>query len=281
MKYCMNCGAELPDEALFCRICGAKQENIRPEEIKAGPQAFPAGMESEIIEVDSTEDGGEASKKGGRRKARTVDGTDPYVSKNVVLCTDGTYRWVYEMSLYKDLSIFWLVMKIFVCIILGMGVLFFIIELFGDHNYRFVFEMVGIMMGIFVVLGILGYLLYAAMNGGKFCVLYTMDDKGILVEQQAKQAKKAEIIADLLVLAGALTGNLTTVGMGLSSARRTSMYSAFKGTKKLKAVPKKDLIKMDAPMDHNRIWCEDDEDFNFVWNYIKSRCEGAEITEKF
>ncbi len=131
------------------------------------------------------------------------------------------------------------------------------------------------------MLSVLGYLLYAAVMGGKFCVLYTMDDKGILMEQQAKQAKKADILADLLVLAGALVGNVTTVGMGLSSARRTSMYSTFKGMKKLTAAAKKDLIKMDAPMDHNRIWCEDDEDYNFVWNYIKSRCEGAKIIEKF
>ena len=185
------------------------------------------------------------------------------------------------MSLLKDWSIFWLVMKVFIGVILGMGVIGFIIELFGDHEYRFIFEMMGIMIGIFAVLGILGYLLYAAIMGGKFCVLYTMDDAGILMEQQAKQAKKAEIIADLLVLAGALSGNVTTVCMGLSSARRTSMYSTFKGTKKLTAMPKKEVIKMDAPMDHNRIWCEDDDDYNFVWNYIKSRCEGAEIIEKF
>ena len=277
MKYCIKCGAELPDDAIFCRVCGAKQEDVLPEDIKAGPQAFPVDSEGDIVEVESKE----ASRKKGSRKTRTVDGKDPYVSKNVVLCTDGKYRWVYEMSLLKDWSIFWLVMKVFIGVILGMGVIGFIIELFGDHEYRFIFEMMGIMIGIFAVLGILGYLLYAAIMGGKFCVLYTMDDAGILMEQQAKQAKKAEIIADLLVLAGALSGNVTTVGMGLSSARRTSMYSTFKGTKKLTAMPKKEVIKMDAPMDHNRIWCEDDDDYNFVWNYIKSRCEGAEIIEKF
>ena len=281
MKYCTKCGAQLPDDAIFCRICGSKQEAVSPEDIKAGPQAFPVGSEGEIVEIDSAKDGVEASKKKGSRKVRTVDGKDPYVSKNVVLCTDGKYRWVYEMSLLKDFSVFWMVLKIFVGIIIAFGVIAFIIELFGDHNYRFVFEAVGIMLAIFTVLSVLGYLLYAAVMGGKFCVLYTMDDKGILMEQQAKQAKKAEIIADLLVLAGALSGRVTTVGMGLSSARRTSMYSTFKGTKKLTAAAKKDLIKMDAPLDHNRIWCEDDEDYNFVWNYIKSRCEGAKIIEKF
>lgn len=31
MKYCINCGAELPDEAVFCKECGSKSE---PLEIK-------------------------------------------------------------------------------------------------------------------------------------------------------------------------------------------------------------------------------------------------------
>ena len=82
-----------------------------------------------------------------------------------------------------------------------------------------------------------------------------------------------------LPLAGALSGNVTTVGIGLSSARKTSMYTSFEGTKKLKAVAGKGLIKLDAPLSHDRTYCEQ-EDFNFVWNYIKSRCEGAQITEK-
>ena len=279
MKLCHNCGKELADDALFCSSCGAKQATS-PEDLKDGPQAYPLNSESEIIEIEPAKDGAESSNKKGSRKARTVDGKDPYVSKNVVLCTDGKYRWVYEMNLYKDLSILWLVAKVIGGVILGLGFVFFLVELFGDHNYSFVLEMIGIMFGIFFVLIILGYLLYAAMNGGKYCVVFTMDDKGILHEQQAKQAKKAELVADLLVLAGALTGNLTSVGMGLTSARRTSMYTSFEGTKKLIGYAKKGKIKISAALDHNQIYCEE-EDFNFVWNYIKSRCTGAEILEKF
>ena len=278
MKKCYNCGKELEDDAVFCSSCGAKQAETA-DDLKDGPQAYPDDQGTDIIEIDSSADGGEASTKKGSRRAKTVDGKDPFVSKNVVLCTDGKYRWVYELNLYRDLSIFWLILKIFGGIILGMGVIFFLVELFGDHNYGFVLEMVGIMLGIFVVLSILGYLIYAAMNGGKYCVVFTMDDKGILHEQQAKQAKKAELVADLLVLAGALTGNLTQVGIGLSSARRTSMYTSFEGTKKLICNAKRGRIKINAALDHNQVYCED-ADFNFVWNYIKSRCTGAEIEEK-
>ncbi len=42
------------------------------------------------------------------------------VSENIVLCADGKYRWTYELSLWKDASIFLLVWKILFFVILGI-----------------------------------------------------------------------------------------------------------------------------------------------------------------
>ena len=286
MKKCYNCGKELPDDAEFCLSCGARQteDGSIP---KDGPDAVPDEIEDEVIDVTNAgetvpEVPGGANRKKARREEPpvNVDADDPHASRNVVLCKDGKYRWVCEVNLFREFWVLGTIYKIFGGIIVAMCAIFFIIELFDSHNYMFVLQMFGILCGIFLVLGILGYVIYAAIMGGKYCVVYTMDDKGILSEQQPKQAKKANIIADLLVLAGALSGNVTTVGIGLSSARKTSMYSSFEGTKKLTGVAGKGLIKMDARLSHDRAYCEQ-EDFNFVWNYVKSRCEGAQITEKF
>ena len=204
---------------------------------------------------------------------------NPFVSRNVVLCTDGKYRWVYEMKLLKDFWVLGTILKIFGGIIGAGAVIFLLVELFGSHDYLGVLKMVGIMSAILLSLSVIGYLVYAAIMGGTYCVVYTMDDKGILQEQQVKQARKAELLADILTLAGALSGNLTTTGMGLSSARRTSMYSNFEGTKKVTGIWKKGLTRLDAPLSHDRIYCERD-DFEFVWDYIKSRCVGAKVIEK-
>lgn len=204
---------------------------------------------------------------------------DPFVSRNVVLCTDGKYRWVYEMKLLKDFWVLGTILKIFGGIIGAGAVIFLIVELFGSHDYFGVLKMVGIMSAIFLALSVIGYLVYAAIMGGTYCVVYTMDDKSILQEQQMKQARKADLLADILTLAGALTGNMTTAGMGLSSARRTSMCSAFEGTKKVTGIGKKGLTKLDSPLSHDRIYCERD-DFEFVWDYIRSRCIGAKVIEK-
>ncbi|MBR0129821.1 MAG: hypothetical protein IJM08_00790 [Firmicutes bacterium] len=201
-----------------------------------------------------------------------------YMGKNIQIGGDGSYRWVYEVNLFKDFFVLEILFKIFGGIILGFGVFHFIVELFGDHQYNFVLQLMGVLAGIFVVLILLGYFLYAAIMGGKYIVIYKMDDEGIFQQQQEKQAKKAEVIANLTVLAGLLSRNLTTTGIGLTS-RRTSMYTTFEGTKKLTGVPSKGLVKLDCLMSHDRIYCEP-EDYEFVWNYILPRCEGAKVIEK-
>ena len=269
MKYCFKCGKELPDEAVFCSVCGARQpENTIPA---AAPAAAPAPVPETPVDPVPYEP---------RKQTVTgTDGSDPFVSKNVLLCNDGKYRWVYELGLFKDMWVFWTILKIFGGVILGGMVIFLIIEVFGDHNYMDVLKMGGIMGGIFLGLSILGYLVYAIMMGGKYCVVFTMDEEGVLHEQQAKQAKKASIVGDLLVLAGAATGNLTTVGIGLTSGNRNSMYTAFKGTKKITGIRRKNTIVLREGLSNNRVWCEP-EDFEFVWNYILPRCPGAQVIQK-
>ena len=269
MKYCFKCGNEMPDEAVFCSKCGAKQPVSEEPAQPAAPAPAPQPVLPDQAEPCNPR----------RGKTAGTNSSDLYVSRNVLLCTDGKYRWVYEMNLFKDLWVFWMILKIFGGIILAGMVLSLIIELFGDHNYAFVLQMGGIMAAIFLGLSILGYLLYAAMMGGKYCVIFTMDEKGVLHEQQAKQAKKASIIGDLLVLAGAASGNLTTVGIGMTHGNRNAMYTAFKGTKKLTGIRSKNTIVLREGLSNNRVWCED-EDFDFVWDYIKARCERAQIINK-
>lgn len=44
MKFCQNCNAQLPDEAIFCNLCGTKYE--QSEEVKAEPEAVCATEEA-------------------------------------------------------------------------------------------------------------------------------------------------------------------------------------------------------------------------------------------
>ena len=211
------------------------------------------------------------------KKAFGVDGRDPYVSKNVLLCTDGKYRWVYEMNLLKNPTILFTILKIFGGIILAAGIIGFIFQLFGGHDYLMILKTMVYAMALMAGLSILGYLVYAAIMGFHYCVIFTMDEKGILHQQQPKQAKKAEVIAGLTVLAGIMSSNLTTTGIGMTSSR-TSMHTSFEGTKKITAVPRRDLIKLDSLLDHNQVYCNA-EDFDFVWQHIKAHCPDPKVVE--
>lgn len=247
--FCPECGSAIPDGSEVCEICGAVLTDM--------PAAEPKKKKRRA----SSE---ELMKKGER------------VSENIFLCTDGKFRWVYEMSLFRNPTIFVLVWKIFFFILLGIFALMSIVSLFDRYsplaetllnNLKF--------FGYFVLgmtaLVLLGYLVYAAMMGGKYCVIFEMDEKGINHKQMAKQAKKAQLISVLTVLAGLASKNITTVGVGLNSTR-TEMYTEFSRVRKVKAYPRRHLIKVNEVLNHNQVYAET-ADFDFVKSYITSHCD--------
>ncbi len=194
------------------------------------------------------------------------------VSQNIVLCADGKYRWTYEMSLYRNPAIFLLVWKIFffifsaifACILIADVINWGTKNIIGFLKFFFYF-----LIGMTVVIG-LGYLIYAVIMGGKYSMLFEMDEDGINHKQMPNQAKKAKAVSSLTVLAGLFSGKVTTVGVGLNAAR-SEMYSDFSKVQKVIADPDTNLIKVNELLSHNQIYTET-EDFDFVLKYITSHC---------
>ena len=129
-------------------------------------------------------------------------------------------------------------------------------------------------MGYFLigmtVIVVVSYLIYAAVMGGSYIVEFEMDGKGISHRQIASQAKKARKIAAATVVAGLAAGRVSTVAAGINSSR-TEMYSDFSLVRKVKACPKRNTIKVNAPLSHNQVYALK-EDFDFVKDYIISHC---------
>ena len=197
------------------------------------------------------------------------------------MCPDGKYRWVYELDLYKSSAIIkelWRVLIISGAIVLAF---LFIINIMDNdlmEALQFVAQTAGILFGIFVVLSIVGYLLFAYIIGGKYCVVFEMDEEGINHKQHQKHVKKSELIGAITALAGIAGGNLTTVGTGVLAAARTSMLTYFDDVKELEILPKERLIRLNETLSRNQVYAED-EDFAFVANYIKARCRNAKVKE--
>lgn len=230
---CNNCGGEINDNALFCKHCGASVN---------APRSVPEGQR---------------------------------ISDNITLGQDGKYRWRFEMSLFRNPTVFLLVWKIFFFIIIGIFGFITIIDLIENDDFfpdRFLgnLKVFGIVLLGMTVLTAVGFLIYALIMGGKYIVDFEMDEQGIKHSQLPAQAAKARKISEAAFLAGAAAKSPTTMGVGLTSTGN-EMYSEFSMVKKVRAYPKRNLIKVNQTLQHNQVYAAP-EDFEFVKDYIISRC---------
>ena len=94
--------------------------------------------------------------------------------------------------------------------------------------------------------------------------------------QHDKQLKKAPGIDWTNMLLGAAGNKLSMTGSGLVLMTKNSMTSEFALVKKVTRNARENTIKLDQILEHNQIYVEK-EDYDFVWNYITSRCKKAKI----
>ena len=208
------------------------------------------------------------------KASQAVEGKT-YQGKEVRLCNDGKYRWAYEMNLLKNPTIFFTVLKVMM-ISVGIVWLFGLVIGLGDMDldyFLFWTKLSGIMLGVFVVLTIIGVLVTAAILG-KYVVLFEMDEKEVVHIQMPRQVKKAEVIGLITALVGAMAKNPTTMGTGLLAASKNRNSSEFANVRRVKAYRKRNLIKVNQLLNKNQVYVAD-EDFDFVYDFIKSRCTKA------
>ena len=203
-----------------------------------------------------------------------------YSSNNIVIGKDGKYRWVYEVHLLKNYVILWEVYRV---LAVSCLICFFIVGCMGlcsdglDGLKTLIPSLKFFLITIAAILamGFLGYFLYAAINGWKYCARFTMDDKEVVHEMMPKHAKKAQVVSTLTVLAGLMARKPGVMGAGMLAAKTTSV-SCFDSVIKVKGVKRRNLIKVNERMFRNQVYVED-EDFDFVYNYICEHCPNAKI----
>lgn len=179
------------------------------------------------------------------------------------------FTWSYEMSLFKNPTIFITVAKALLLTVIITTVFISLITMIADgfslDGLKFTLQLGGILLGIFAGLLIIGYLVYAAVMGGKYAVDFTMDEKKLIHTQAESQAKKAKKIGTAAVVAGVLTGRPSTVGAGLTSTRTVST-TEFSDVKKVIVNRRRSTIKL-KEIGSNHVYA-DGEDFDFVKEYI-------------
>ena len=198
-----------------------------------------------------------------------------FIGYRVQKYEDGKFRWIYELNLFKNPGIFFLIWKIFFFVMLGIFAVMIIADLiswpeeFPERLWSGLKIFGYILLGMTAIVGI-SYLIYAAMMRGKYIVAFEMDEAGVNHAQIPAQAKKAQKLGEAVTLIGIARGSLSTIGAGMNS-QRTEMYSDFSKVRKVKARPAFHTIKVNAPLNHNQVYAAK-EDFEFVKDFIISHC---------
>ena len=199
----------------------------------------------------------------------------PPAGSAILLCPDGVYRWTYEFSMYRNPAILFTVWK---AVALSVGLVWLFaacLDLFengfdaqGQLQTAGVFLL--IFAGVGIVVGGLAYLVVAAVYGGKYCVVFEMDGRGVRHSQLPKQFKKAQVLGALAVLAGAAKGSFSAAGAGMLAASRSSMYTEFAKVRGGRLARKRSTIYLSEGLERNQIYT-DPQDFDFVLSFVRSR----------
>ncbi len=229
---CTKCEHQNPQDSLFCENCGALVVTKVPKQEVVTPQS------------------------------------NQQVSPGILMGKDGILRWVYEVNMWKNPTLVITIWKVLLLSALLPAFLVFFLSLgdgFGAAIFAFV-KIVGIVAGIVTVLMLLAYPLVAVMNGGKYCVLFEMDDTHVKHIQMQKQFQKSQLLSMVIILAGVLAGNVQTTAAGILAGSKQSSVSSFDKVKTITVNEKRHVIYVNEKLFHNQVYAEP-ADFAFVQKF--------------
>ena len=240
---CPKCSLNSPEDSRFCEHCGAPLDETLPN-----MEAFHQQPDRQI-------------------------------SPGVIMGGDGVLRWVYEMNMWKNPTLVITIWKVLLLAALAPALLMFFLTMgdgIGSAFLAFV-KIMGIVVGIVTGLMLLTYPLVAILNGGKYCVIFEMDDKSVKHIQMQKQFKKNQVLSMIVVLAGVMTGNIQATAAGILAGSKQSLLSSFEKVRSVTVNEKRHVIYVNEKLSHNQVYA-DSADFAFVSNTIISRCKKAKVT---
>ncbi len=200
-----------------------------------------------------------------------------YSGSRVALCEDGKYRWTYPLDMLKNPSILFVLLKIF-GILLSIPLLIALISAAANNDWQKIWDSFLkiwlIVMVVFFVIIVISYLIVVWMNGGKYVVNFTMDEKRLIHEQVPVQYDRARKVGLLAALVGIFAKRPAAAGAGALAASRDTSISVFDKVRRVKPRRGQNLIKVNQSLERNQVYVPD-EDFDFVLDFIRKHCPNA------
>lgn len=234
--FCQNCGNRMDDNARFCSSCGAPMPQMTqppPDMQDEGDGALPPGIER---------------------------------------LEDGTLCWIYAQSLWSNPTILYTVLKVMmISTLIVMLLLVGLSIMEGDFDLGETLIIGGGLAAGVTVLSLIGYAVFAAVSGGKYNMLFFMNDTIIVHMAMPKEKTRGDRISSAAVIVGALVGNPTLTGVGLANYGRNTMESKFANVKSIVQDRSHDLIKVRDGFEFNQIYASPAQ-YDFVLSHIVSHC---------
>ena len=124
----------------------------------------------------------------------------------------------------------------------------------------------------FIVLCLIGYLIWVRLSGGRYAAMFEMDEESVMHMQMPKTVKRGEAIGAIGMLIGAAASSSTTTAASLLAASVNAWKSDFKTVRRVIPKRRRHLIKVNELFTKNRIYVENEEDYEFVLDFIRQRC---------
>jgi len=184
---------------------------------------------------------------------------------------DGKYRWLYDLDLRKNLSILYTTIKVvLISFLIPLVLLMIIFAIEGNlinalKDLLPIYFLIGIVL-VFITL--ISYYIVVRYYKGRFSFMFEMDENGVTFKRFGSDLEKTETIGKITSIIGAATNNAGLMGGGLGLATSQSSTSCFSKVKSIKAIPERDLIKVNSLFLFNQVYVNK-EDYQFVLDFIQ------------
>jgi len=190
--------------------------------------------------------------------------------KRPELYPDGKYRWIRERSYYKIPLLMIFIMKV-VAVVIAVIWLIYVLKNLGDEDFwkGSFYKTTGVFAGIMAVtmiLIVIGYMIYAKMKGGRYYMIFEMDEEGIrYIELQTSVDKDA---AEALLEPLSDTEDPDRADEALTVAASLA-YSEFRKVKVVRAFPEWAVVRLKEKLISSEVFLSDDH-YRFVLEFIVS-----------
>jgi len=269
---CRHCLKEIDEESTFCEFCGKGQNLGDESDVYKNEEVNKSDLIYENVPVHDIH----TTLGSPRPSDEDLSGT------TIVKGADGVYRWVYQMNMWTNPTLVITLLKVVLVAALVPTFLVSGLELFerGVSEAISAFIEVGSIVGmVMLVLFAIAYPLVAVMNGGRYCVAFELDEKGVKHIQMQKQFKHSQVLSMITALAGAVAGNPTVMGAGLLASSKKSSYSQFSKVKSVVARANRHVMYVNESFERNQVYVSG-EDFQWVLEFIGAHCKKAKVTRR-